>query len=358
MKIRVGIVGYGNIGRAVEKICAGDRDFEIVGIFSRRDKQALHSPFCSEFFAQNEIFDERFEGKIDIAILCVGSAFDLEDTAVKIATRFCTLDCFDTHARMSEYLKTIDTANKMCGTLSFVGMGWDPGVFSLERALLSAVMPQSQPQTFWGKGVSQGHSEAIRKIDGVKYATQYTVPKPEAVESAMRGETELSAREKHERICFVVPGYAKYYGRCDVSEEEREDLRQRISTAIKSMPNYFADYDTTVNFVSEEEYLAKHTQAYHAGKVIAVEKDMKCGCGKVFCTGEKYGDNPPCKAGKVKNSAEFRLELDSNPDFTAQVMTAYAKANYRMWKEGETGAKTILDVPVRYLFQGDSLQFV
>ncbi len=358
MKIRVGIVGYGNIGKAVEKICAKDNECEIVGIFSRREKSALSSPFGTKFYSQKDLFDDVFLEKIDIAILCVGSAFDLEETAVNLAARFCTVDCFDTHARMAEYLKTLDTVNKMCGTLSFVGMGWDPGIFSLERALLSAVMPKSQPQTFWGKGVSQGHSEAIRKIDGVKFATQYTVPKADAVSRAMRGDTDFSAREKHERVCFVVPDFEKYFGMADASEEEKEDLRQKIANKVKSMPNYFADYDTTVHFVSEDEYLANHLEMYHAGRVILAEKERICRCGRVFCTGEQSNQKTPCDTGKIKNYAEFQLRLDSNPDFTAQVMIAYAKANYRMREDGETGAKTILDVPIKYLLGGDPLRFV
>ncbi|MBQ9276832.1 MAG: diaminopimelate dehydrogenase [Clostridia bacterium] len=358
MKISVGIVGYGNIGKAVERICSNDEDFEIAGIFSRRDKSSLSSPYGNEFVPQNALLNDSFAWKIDVAMLCVGSAFDLEDTAVKIAARFCTVDCFDTHARMGEYLSTLDTVNRMCGTLSFVGMGWDPGIFSLERALLSSVMPKAIPQTFWGKGVSQGHSEAIRKIDGVKYATQYTLPKETAVNVAKQGETDLSAREKHVRVCYVVPDSAKFFGRAKVTEEEKAYLQKEIDKAIKTMPNYFADYDTAVYFVSEEEYFANHTKMYHAGRVIAVENERVCRCGKVFCTGEKYNEKEPCKSGTIKNYAEFKLSLDNNPDFTAQVMTAYAKANYRMWKEGETGAKTILDVPVAYLIDGDKLKFV
>lgn len=336
MSLRCAIVGYGNIGKSVEKILAKSDEFTLVGIFSRRDKSKLFSPFGSEFFKQDTMLDDRFCGKIDVALLCVGSACDLQTTALKVATRFSTVDTFDTHAKMKEYVESLDLQNRMFGTLSIVGCGWDPGLFSLARALTTAVMPRSVPQTFWGKGVSQGHSEAIRKIFGVKYATQYTVPKLEAIELARQGENNFSTREKHERVCYVVADY-------DVLGENATDAQKRaleaeIKEKIVTMPNYFADYDTTVNFVDEREYFANHTKMSHAGQVIAVEREDK----------------------KVKNFAEFSLALDSNPDFTAQVMVAYARACFALQRQGETGAKTVLEVPIKYLLPSDvdSLSFV
>ena len=336
MKIKCAIVGYGNIGKSVEKLVVKNSEYELVGIFSRRDKSKLFSPFSTEFFEQNTLLDDRFCGLIDVVFLCVGSAFDLERTAYRIATRFSTVDTFDTHAKMKEYVEALDLQNKMFGTLSLVGCGWDPGLFSLERALTYAVMPRSNPQTFWGKGVSQGHSEAIRKIYGVKYATQYTVPKVQAIERARQGESEFSTREKHERVCFVVPNYG-VLGE-NATNEQKLALEKEIKEQIVTMPNYFADYDTTVNFVDEDEYFAHHTKMSHAGQVIAVEREN----------------------GANKNFAEFSLALDSNPDFTAQVMVAYARACCTMKNLGETGARTILDVPIKYLLpEGvDSLSFV
>lgn len=342
MKTKIGIVGYGNIGKSIEKNVAKSSEFELVGIFSRRDKSTLHSPFNSRFFEQKTLLDNGFCEQIDVLALCVGSAFDLENSALNLATRYNTVDSFDTHAKMRGYISELDRVNKMSGTLSFVGCGWDPGLFSLERALFSAVMPSADPQTFWGKGVSQGHSEAIRKIKGVKFATQYTVPKESAIELARSGETNFATRDKHERVCYVVLDYVGYLGNCgkEPSAEDKLELQDRVRRQIVEMPNYFADYDTQVYFIDEKEYLENHTKMSHAGQVVAVENEV--------------ANN----RANVKNYAEFRLKLESNPDFTAQVMLAYARANFAMQKEGETGAKTVLDVPVKYLISGDCLKFV
>lgn len=331
MKIKAAIVGYGNVGKSVEKCIVGASDFELVGIFSRRAPNTLYSPYGTKFFEQKELFDERFQGQIDVAILSVGSAFDAQELGLKVAAHLNVVDSFDTHAKMEEYTTSLDTACKMCGTLAIVGCGWDPGLFSLVRALFASVMPKSAPQTFWGIGVSQGHSEAVRKIEGVKYATQYTVPNEDAIRLAREGKTGFTTREMHKRECFIVADYAKYFGEPEsgITEIEKRSLEEKITAQIVGMPNYFAEYDTTVHFVDEEKYLAKHTRMSHAGRVIAFEKQ-----------------------GETSSRAEFELALDSNPDFTAQVMVAYARANYLLAKSGETGAMTVLDVPIKYLLRG------
>lgn len=339
MKIKVGIVGYGNVGKAVESVVNKDKDFELVGIFSRRDTNVLSSPFDTRFFSQKTLLDGGFDKQIDVLMLCVGSAFDLEKIALNLAVRYATVDSFDNHARMQEYLGDLNTVCKMSETLALVGCGWDPGIFSLERALLESVMPKCALNTFWGSGVSQGHSEAIRRLDGVKYATQYTIPKLSAIEMARQGKSGFAVRDKHERECFVVLDPARYYGKAEseISAEDIQALEHKITQEIVTMPDYFAEYDTTVHFVSEQEYLAKHTKMRHAGQVIAVDKQGNDGLSQ----------------------AEFRLKLGSNPYFTAQVMVACARANYRMKQAGETGAKTILDVPVKYLTKdGDGLRYI
>lgn len=331
MKTKIAIVGYGNVGKSIEKLAVKSKDFEIVGIFSRRND--IVSPFGTNVYLQSTLLDAEFSKKIDVALLAVGSAFDLVDTAKRLAVRYNIVDSFDTHAKMREYKRDLDLICKTCETLALVGCGWDPGLFSLERALISAVVPNSIPQTFWGKGVSQGHSEAIRNLDGVKYATQYTIPIESAVQAAKEGRVDFLPSEKHLRECFVVLDYLKYFDKDDVSEEEKRQLEHRICEQIENMPNYFADYQTTVHFVDEEEYNKNHVKAYHAGEVLA------------------------CSREGAKSVAEFSLKLDSNPDFTAGVMLAYAKASRKLFDEGWTGAKTILDVPVKYLVS-DGIEYV
>ena len=336
MKIRVAIVGYGNIGKAVEKMAQNSDDIDVVGIWTRR--RHVVSASGTKVYPQFTLLDSRFCGKIDVALLCVGSANDLVDLSLKVASRYSIVDCFDTHAKMREYLSALDKISKCANTLAIVGCGWDPGIFSLERALLAAVMPGSVPQTFWGKGVSQGHSEAIRRLECVKYAIQYTIPNEKAIQEAREGRVDFLPREKHLRDCYVVADYEEFFDKDahEVTAEEKKVLESRITEQIVNMPNYFAEYETRVRFIGEEEFLREHSRAYHAGKVIACANDV-----------EGY-----------KSGAEFSLKLDSNPNFTANVMLAYARANYRMKAESVNGAKTVLDVPVSYLVGEDGLKFV
>lgn len=311
--IRLGIIGYGNIGRACERIAARDDRFRLAGIFTRRDPSALGSPFGTKFYRQSEIFS--FSDDIDVALVCTGSANDVENLTPRLAKRFNTVDSFDTHAKMKDYISAVNEAALRGGKLCFVGIGWDPGLFSMARALFYAVLEGASVQTFWGRGVSQGHSEAIRRIDGVLDARQYTVPIPEAVAAAKRGEADaLSDRQKHRRECYVVAA-------------EGVDL-DRIKREIVEMPNYFAPYDTSVQFVSREQLETEHRGMPHAGKVIA--------CGR------EGGD-----------SLNFALSTTSNPDMTAGIMMAYARANAHLYAENCRGAYTICDIPVSALYDAD-----
>ncbi len=313
--IKFAIVGYGNLGKACEKIAMASDDFELVGIFTRRDPSTMQSPFGTQFFKQDEI--ENFKGKLDVVALCTGSANDLTSLGEKLAKDFNTVDSFDTHAKMGEYVETMNKINLENGTLSFVGIGWDPGVFSIMRALFEGVLNKGNTQTFWGKGVSQGHSEAIRRIDGVADAKQYTIPKDEALVKARSGEgATLTTRDKHLRECFVVA-------------KDGAD-KACIEKTIKEMPNYFADYDTVVHFISYEEFDREHGGIPHGGFVLRA--------------GEVNG---------TKDTLEFSLKLESNPDFTSNVLMAYARANAKMRAKGVTGAKTVIDVPVVDLLAGD-----
>lgn len=317
---RIGIVGYGNLGRACEKIAAADGQFELVGIFTRRDPASLSSPFGTPFFRQSDLAS--FEGKIDVLALCTGSANDLVDLGKTAAVHFNTVDSFDTHAKMRSYVADMEKIACENGHLSFIGIGWDPGLFSLMRALFGGVLPGGSTQTFWGKGVSQGHSEAVRKIKGVVKGVQYTVPKQAALDAARRGEgASLTTRDKHLRECFVVAA-----ADADKAEIERE---------IVTMPNYFDEYDTVVHFITEEEFDRDHTAMPHGGFVL--------------------------RSGSVNGQherVEFSLALDSNPDFTASVLMSYAKVNCKMASAGERGAKTILDIPVIALTDEDRLDFI
>jgi len=309
-KIKVGIVGYGNLGRGVEMAVKQTDDIELVAVFTRRNPQDVKAGVKVDSI--DNIAD--YKGKIDVMILCGGSATDLPEQGPKMASMFNTVDSFDTHARIPEYFAKVDEAGKKSGCLNLISTGWDPGLFSLSRVLFESVLPEGKSYTFWGKGVSQGHSDAIRRVKGVKNGKQYTVPIEEAMERVRSGENpELSTREKHLRVCYVVP-------------EEGADLK-RIEDEIKNMPNYFADYDTTVHFISEEEFKEKHSGMPHGGFVIRSGK-----------TGES-----------TKQLIEFRLQLDSNPEFTSSVLVAYARAVYRLSKEGKTGACTVFDIPFGYL---------
>jgi len=308
--IRAGIVGYGNLGKGVEMALRQNPDFRLEAIFTRRAadniKVSVKAVHISEI--------EKYKGIIDVMILCGGSATDLPEQAPKIASMFNTVDSFDTHARIPEYFKMVDETAKKGGTLSLISTGWDPGLFSMMRLLTEAILPDGKSYTFWGKGVSQGHSDAVRRIQGVKNAVQYTIPVESALERVRSGEIpDLSVREKHVRVCYVVP-------------EPGAD-RDRIAETIKNMPHYFSDYDTTVNFITEEEFIKNHSGMPHGGFVI---RTGKTGVG-------------------TKQKMEFSLELDSNPEFTASVLTAYARAVYRLAGEGQTGARTVFDIPLAYL---------
>lgn len=318
--IKFAIVGYGNLGKACEKIAAASDDFELVGIFTRRDPSQMKSPFGTAFFKQDDI--ESFVGQIDVVALCTGSANDLTELGKRVAAKFNTVDSFDTHARMTEYASQMQKITIENGNLSFVGIGWDPGMFSLMRALFEGVLKDGNSQTFWGKGVSQGHSEAIRRIDGVENGIQYTIPKQEALDAARAGEGQnLTTRDKHLRECFVVA-------------KEGAD-KALIEKTIKEMPNYFAEYDTIVHFISKEEFAREHNTIPHGGFVLR--------------SGVSNG---------MKHNLEFSLKLESNPDFTASVLMAYARANAAMYEQGVRGTKTVIDIPVSALLPGKWLDKV
>ena len=309
-KIRVGVLGYGNLGKGIEFSVNQNDDFELVAIFTRRDPKKLK--------AKNKILPisdvENYKDKIDVMILCGGSAKDLPIQTPKLVKDFNVIDSFDTHANIPEHFKNVDEAAKKAGNLGLISVGWDPGLFSLNRVLGEGSLPVGQEYTFWGEGVSQGHSDAIKRIVGVRYGIQYTKPIHSAIEKVRTGKgPNLETREKHTRHCYIVP-------------EEGADL-EKIENEIKNMKNYFLDYDTTINFITEEEFKANHKGMPHGGFVI-----------RTGTTGEN-----------TRQRIEFNLKLDSNPEFTSNVLLAYARAVYRLAKEGKTGAITILDVPISYI---------
>ncbi|WP_270167331.1 diaminopimelate dehydrogenase [Paenibacillus sp. SYP-B4298] len=312
-KIRVGIVGYGNLGKGVQKAIAQNDDIELVAIFTRRQPESMVSEGGEARF-EHIAHAEKYKGQIDVMILCGGSATDLPEQTPALAALFNTVDSFDTHAKIPEFFDAVNAVAQKAGTLSVISTGWDPGLFSLNRLLSEAILPQGKDYTFWGTGISQGHSDAIRRVPGVKAGVQYTVPVQEVIDRIRSGETpELTTREKHHRNCFVV------------AEEgaNEEEIRQ----TIVSMPNYFADYDTTVTFISEEQLRAEHGTMPHGGFVI-----------RSGITGES-----------TKQIIEFGLKLESNPEFTASVLVAYARAAYRLSNEGQRGAKTVFDIPFGHL---------
>ena len=312
MNIRIGIVGYGNLARGVEASVQLQPDMELIGVFSRR--QGIETVSGVPTYTMEDI--PNFKGKIDVMVLCGGSATDLIEQTPMVTKYFNCIDSFDTHARIPEHFANVDKVAKEAKTATLISCGWDPGMFSLMRLYGASVLPEGQDYTFWGKGVSQGHSDAIRRIDGVKDAKQYTVPVDSALEAVRNGENpELTTRQKHTRECYVVA-------------EEGAD-KARIENEIKTMPNYFSDYDTTVNFISEEELKANHSGIPHGGFVIR--------CGKTGWNGEN------------SHIIEYSLKLDSNPEFTSSVLIAYARAAYRMSKEGQSGCKTVFDVAPAYL---------
>ena len=323
-KIRVGIVGYGNIGRGVETALCQNPDMELVAVFTRRAPETLEIQTST---AKVEHMDtlESYKGKIDVMILCGGSATDLPVQGPEIARHFNTIDSFDTHARIPEYFNSVNTVAQESGTTNIISVGWDPGLFSMIRMMSGAILPVGEDYTFWGKGVSQGHSDAVRRVKGVKNAIQYTIPMNEAVESVRRGENpQLATRDKHLRECFVVA-------------EEGADLAE-IESTIKNMPNYFADYNTVVHFISEEELKRDHSKMPHGGFVF-----------RSGATGLEEEN---------KQIIEFSLKLDSNPQFTANVLVAYARAAVRMNKEGMKGAKSVFDVPLSYLSPKTNLELI
>ncbi len=315
MSIRIGILGYGNLGRGVECAVKQNADMELAAVFTRRSPQELSiltktAAVCSV----NEIME--WKDKIDVLILCGGSATDLPEQSPKMASAFHIVDSFDTHAKIPEHFANVDAAAKEGGKTAIISIGWDPGMFSLSRMYANAILPDGKDYTFWGKGVSQGHSDAIRRIKGVKNAKQYTIPVEEALEAVRNGENpELTVRQKHIRECFVVL-------------EDEEDAA-RVEEEIKTMPNYFADYDTIVHFISEEELLREHRGIPHGGFVLR--------------SGKTGWDN------ENNHLIEYSLKLDSNPEFTSNVIVAYARAAYRLAAQGATGCKTAFDIPPAYL---------
>ena len=321
--IRIGIAGYGNLGRGVECALQTTKDMELVGVFTRRDPAALKTKTGAKTYSMDDA--KNMADDIDVMILCGGSANDLPTQTVEMAQLFNVVDSFDTHAKIPQHFAAVDASAKESGKVAVISAGWDPGMFSLNRLYGQAILPNGHDYTFWGKGVSQGHSDAIRRIAGVKDARQYTIPVEAALESVRRGEDpELTTREKHTRECFVVA-------------EEGADLKA-IEEAIITMPNYFADYDTTVHFISQEELDRDHAGIPHGGIV--------------FRTGVTG------LAGEHRHLIEYKLTLDSNPEFTSSVLVAYARAAYRMNKEGMCGCKTVLDIAPAYLHpeSGDVLR--
>ena len=316
--IKIGIYGYGNLGRGVEAAIKQNSDMELVAVFSRRDPSAvkINTPGVKVLKADEA---ENYKDEIDVLILCGGSATDLPVQTPEMAKLFNVIDSFDTHARIPEHFENVDKTAKNAGKTAIISVGWDPGMFSVNRLYGEAILPEGEAYTFWGKGVSQGHSDAIRRIDGVLDAKQYTIPVDSALDAVRSGvNPTLTTREKHTRECFVVA-------------EEGAD-KARIENEIKTMPNYFADYDTTVHFISEEELKRDHSGIPHGGFVIRSGK-----------TGD--GNN---------HIIEYSLKLDSNPEFTASVIVAYARAAYKMNKEGITGCKTVFDVAPSYLSAKDN----
>ena len=315
MSIRVGIYGYGNLGRGVECAIRQNSDMELTCVFTRRDPATLE--IRTEGVPVYHIDKApEMKDKIDVLILCGGSAKDLPTQTPEMAKLFNVVDSFDTHAKIPEHMANVDAAAMESGKIALISVGWDPGMFSINRMYMGAVLPCGKDYTFWGKGVSQGHSDAIRRIDGVKNGKQYTIPVDAALEAVRSGsEPQLTTREKHTRLCYVVA-------------EEGAD-KERIEREIKEMPNYFADYDTTVEFISEEELIRDHSGIPHGGFVIRTGK-----------TGENLENT---------HVIEYSLKLDSNPEFTASVIVAYARAAYKMNLEGQSGCKTVFDVAPSYL---------
>lgn len=320
-KIKIGIVGYGNLGKGVEASIEQQEDMELVAIFSRRDPETVNT-VNSQVKVVHIDEVEAYQDKIDVMLLCGGSATDLPEQTPEIAQLFNTVDSFDTHANIPEYFEKVDQVAKPNKKTSIISVGWDPGLFSLNRVISEAVLPVGETYTFWGKGLSQGHSDAVRRVPGVKAGVQYTIPSEEAIERVRNGETPtLSTSEKHKRECYIV-----------AEKGADQDL---IEQTIKGMPNYFAPFDTTVHFITEEELERDHNKMPHGGFVIR--------------SGETGGDSE-------HQIVEFGLTLGSNPGFTSSVLTAYARAAYRLNQEGQIGAKTIFDIAPSYISKKTSAE--
>ena len=315
MSIKIGILGYGNLGRGVECAVKQNDDMELVAVFTRRNPEDVK--ILTETATVCNVADvEDWKDKIDVMIICGGSATDLPKQTPVYAKMFNVIDSFDTHVRIPEHFANVDAAAKEGGHVGIISVGWDPGMFSLNRLYANAILPDGNDYTFWGKGVSQGHSDAIRRVEGVKDGKQYTIPVESALKAVRNGENpELTTRQKHTRECFVVL-------------EEGADAA-KVEEEIKTMPNYFSDYDTTVHFISEEELKANHSGIPHGGFVLR--------SGKTGWDGEN------------KHLIEYSLKLDSNPEFTSSVLIAYARAAYRLASEGQIGCKTVFDIAPAYL---------
>ena len=315
MSIKIGIAGYGNLGRGVECAIKQNPDMELAAVFTRRNPESVQILTEGVPVCRMEDAGE-WKDRIDVMILCGGSATDLPEQTPAFAKMFNVIDSFDTHAKIPEHYANVDAAAKEGGKVGMISVGWDPGMFSLNRLYANAILPDGKDYTFWGKGVSQGHSDAVRRIEGVKDARQYTIPVESALEAVRAGENpELSTREKHTRECFVVL-------------EEGADAA-KVEEEIRTMPNYFADYDTTVHFISEEELQKNHSGIPHGGFVLR--------SGKTGWNGEN------------SHLIEYSLKLDSNPEFTSCVLAAYARAAYRLSREGVSGCRTVFDIAPAYL---------
>ena len=311
MAIKIGIVGYGNLGKGVLCGLKQTPDLELVALFTRRNPDELNIQHVN---VQHISKISEYKGKIDVLILCGGSATDLPQQSPELLKDFCIIDSFDTHANIPQHYQKLNEVGKQHNTLALLSVGWDPGLFSLARILFNSVAPVGKDYTFWGKGVSQGHSDAIRRIKGVKNAVQYTIPKEDAILKVKSGiMPELETKDKHLRECFVVL-------------EDNADAKA-VEQEIKQMPNYFADYETIVHFISEQELKEQHSAMPHGGFVLRSAKS----------------------ANNNNFLMEFALKLDSNPEFTASVMLAYARAVYKMYKQGNYGAITVFDIPFKYL---------
>lgn len=312
--MKAAILGYGNLARGIESAILQAPDIELTAVFSRRDPAGIKTVTNVPVYSVNDILN--YKDEIDVLFLCGGSATDLPKQTPEYAKYFNVIDSFDTHANIPQHFAAVDASAKKAGKVALISCGWDPGMFSLNRLYANAILPEGNDYTFWGKGVSQGHSDAVRRIKGVKNAKQYTIPVESALERVRACENpELTTREKHTRECFVVA-------------EEGADLA-KIEEEIKTMPNYFADYDTTVHFISEEEFNRDHSEIPHGGFV--------------FRTGATGFEK------EHKHVIEYSLKLDSNPEFTGSVLTAFGRAVYRMYREGMTGCKTVFDVAPAYL---------